>query len=176
MSIPLSVLDTVTIATPCTVPWDAMQGDERRWFCLKCSKHVHDISEMTAAEAIGLLDGIPGAEAAEKTENELPCIRLYRRPDGRVVTSDCPTTLRERIGMWLVRRSAWAASIFAMIFLSGCREDKPKMTQGVPCWWAEQAQEAVRMAQERLEIAPMPHVATRPKPILTTSPEASTEK
>src|SRR5579863_4233476 len=108
MAIALTVLDTVTIPTPCTVPWDEMRGDERTRFCTKCSKHVNDISEMTNAEALHLLN----------VTSESVCVRLYRRPDGRVVTSDCPRTLRERAWKWINKRSSVAASVFALLFLT----------------------------------------------------------
>ncbi|HSQ54700.1 MAG TPA: hypothetical protein VLM40_03065, partial [Gemmata sp.] len=52
---------------------------------------------------------------------------IYRRTDGRVMTADCPANYRERIWRWLGRRSAWAATLFAFVFLSGCAT----RTQGV---------------------------------------------
>ena len=116
MAIPLptlDVLETLTIATPCTVPWDEMSGDDRTRFCGRCRRHVFDLSAMTTAEASDLL-GAPGGR---------PCVRLYRRPDGRVMTADCPVGVRARI--W--RRAVWAASLFALLFLPACR-----VIQGVP--------------------------------------------
>jgi hypothetical protein len=169
MAIPLNVLDTIAIASPCTVPWDGMVGDDRTRFCTKCSKHVHDISELTAAQAIQLLN------AAE----ELPCVRLYRRPDGRVVTSDCPMSLRERTWKWLDRRSAWAASLFAVVFLSGCGENRQEMTQGDPCLntskKSTEGSEVLPMPRERL-LAPMPHEPTQANTNTTPSTQTSTEK
>ncbi len=166
MAIALSVLDTITIDTPCTVPWEGMQGDDRTRFCTKCSKHVHDISEMTTAEAVQLMNA---------TE-ELPCVRLYRRPDGRVVTSDCPKTLRERTWTWLGRRSTLAASLFSLLFLSGCGDNRGKSTHGVTCPRTTQKStettleefEEVPMPRERSETVPMPHEPTLAKPTTTS--------
>src|SRR5262249_5619973 len=125
MSTPLPtihVLDSISIPTNCTVPWDDMKGDGRTRFCNKCSEQVHDISEMTTAEALQLLNA----------SSELPCLRILRRADGRVMTTDCPMTKRERIWKWLDKRSIWAASIFALIFLSGC-ENRPIRVTGDVC-------------------------------------------
>ena len=113
MTVPLPVvnaLDAITIPTHCTVPWDEMAGDDRSRLCATCRCHVHDVSELTTDEALALLHE-PGKP---------PCLRIYRRADGRVLTADCATQ-RERAWKWLRRRSAWAASLFAVLFLSGCR-------------------------------------------------------
>jgi hypothetical protein len=149
MGIPLTVLDSITIASPCTVPWDNMQGNDRTRFCTKCSQKVHDISEMTTAEAMQLLTG------AEK----LPCLRIHRRADGRVMTADCPTTRRNRVWRWLGRRSSWAASLFAIVFLAGCEKRPPNVTAGIPCR-ALYEQEGIPPPREVLpHMAPMPHAA-----------------
>jgi hypothetical protein len=111
--IPLPVvdpLDSITIPVACPVPWDTMHGDHRTRFCDQCSQNVHDVSELTRAEAVELVTG------GEK----LPCLRLYRRPDGRVMTADCMTR-RERAWKWLHKRSTWAAALFALVFM-GCTQ------------------------------------------------------
>jgi len=137
MAIPLNVLETITIATPCTVPWNEMAGDDRTRFCTKCSKNVHDISEMSTTEANRLLS----------VTNESVCVRLYRRTDGRVVTSDCPTTLRERTWKWLGKRSTWAATLFGMVFFSGCGSETQKKLQGGTCPIRENSTQNVTIEQ-----------------------------
>lgn len=120
--IPLPVvdaLDSIAIPVPCPVPWEEMYGDHRTRFCNKCSQDVHDVSELTRDEAVQLLTG--GAN--------LPCLRVYRRPDGRVMTSDC-TTKRERVWKWLRRYSAPAAALFSLVVF-GCVWSQP--TPGIPC-------------------------------------------
>jgi hypothetical protein len=116
----VDVLDSITIPVACPVPWDAMRGDARTRFCDKCSQNVHDVSELTRAEAVQLVS------AGEK----VPCLRLYRRQDGRVMTADC-LTKRDRVWKWLHRRSAWAAAIFALVFFMGCNS-KPDCIMGTP--------------------------------------------
>jgi hypothetical protein len=105
----LNTLDGLTIPTACPVPWDSMKGDHRTRFCDKCRQNVHDVSELTRAEALRLVAAGP----------EVPCLRLYRRPDGRVMTADCATK-RERVWKWLQRRTPWVAAAFGLVVFAGC--------------------------------------------------------
>jgi hypothetical protein len=82
------MLENIRIAKPCPANWDAMTGDERVRFCALCSKNVYNLSGMTRDEAEDLLT---------KTEGDV-CVRLYKRADGTVLTSDCP------VGLAAVRR------------------------------------------------------------------------
>ena len=166
MAVALTVLDAITIATPCTVSWNGMKGDERIRFCTKCNHHVHDISEMTAADALQFVN----------STNESVCVRLYRRPDGRVLTADCALTLREKTWKWLLARSAWAATLFAPLLLSGCSQplgsptktSEPSqksngtevssgLTMGTPC--VLKLVESTQNSSEPPEQAPMPRPA-----------------
>jgi hypothetical protein len=117
MKTPLDVLGEVRIASPCPASWDEMTGDERARHCSACSRTVYDLSRMTAVEAVDLLTA-NGWDA---------CVRLYRRPDGTVKTSDCPAGSGRGVG-WLWRLSALAASWIGWLFLSGCSP----CTQGKP--------------------------------------------
>ena len=56
-----------------------------KWFGIlkACRKNVYDISQMTRAEAVKLI---------AETEGGV-CVRLFRRADGTVLTSDCPKGL-----------------------------------------------------------------------------------
>lgn len=105
----IDALDAVTIPVACPVSWDAMHGNERTRFCDSCRQNVHDVSELTRHEALELL----------KTDDRMPCLRIYRRQDGRVMTADC-TTKRDRVWKCLHRRSAWAAWLFGLVFFVGC--------------------------------------------------------
>jgi hypothetical protein len=111
-------LQSLSIPTPCNVPWGEMRGNDRSRFCGLCKKRVFDLSAMTTAEAAALL-----ADAAEQ-----PCVRLYRQSDGRVLTTDCSGGLRVRIWRRVRRRAEWLASLFAMLILPACRT----ATQGLP--------------------------------------------
>jgi len=74
-------LDLVQIPIPCEVPWSAMPGDEQVRHCGQCKQNVYNVSALTRAEAMRLLQG-------------RACLRIYRRPDNTVITSDCRERLR----------------------------------------------------------------------------------
>ena len=82
-----SLLDRVSIATPCDAKWDAMIGDDRVRRCRACDKRVYDLSALTRVEAEALLSA----------SGELPCVRMYRRRDGTILTADCKRDRRRRI-------------------------------------------------------------------------------
>jgi len=110
-------LDAISIASPCTVPWDSMNGDAVKRYCGQCRLHVHDVSRMTRTEVGDLLHETNGS----------CCLRVWRRADGRVITKDC-----QRVRRALRRRmqalSAAAAGLLALLGLGGCRA---RVMQGV---------------------------------------------
>jgi hypothetical protein len=89
----LTDLNALRIASPCLASWAAMRGDHRVRFCASCSKHVYDLSGLTAAEARSLIGEAEGRV----------CVRLYRRRDGTVLTADCPVGLRSAVRRRLLR-------------------------------------------------------------------------
>ena len=97
-------LEEIRIAKPCRADWNLMTGDERARFCDSCAKNVYDISQMTREEAHQLIAAKEGHV----------CVRLYRRPDGTVITSDCPVGKREVMKpMW------WTVAGFVALMASG---------------------------------------------------------
>ena len=106
------VLLAPRIPTPCEVPWESMAGGSDIRFCSRCSKHVYNLSALTRAEAIRLLESEAGA-----------CVRYYERPDGTLLTSDCPVGRTKRrirrvlagaaVGTALVGPAAVAVAIAA---------------------------------------------------------------
>jgi hypothetical protein len=77
-------LDNIKLSFACKQRWDDMTGDDRVRVCHGCDRPVFNLSEMTRVEAEALL----------ATRGITPCVRFYRRPDGTVMTSDCPTRPR----------------------------------------------------------------------------------
>lgn len=77
-------LEQLHIANPCPVSWATMEGDERVRFCSHCRLNVYNLSAMTRGEAETLINEREGRV----------CVRYYQRPDGTVMTHDCPSAIR----------------------------------------------------------------------------------
>lgn len=102
-----SLLDSISIAAPCSVGWDNMSGTEKIRFCNQCSKNVYDISAMSESEALKLL-------AAQETA---PCLRLFRRTDGTIIFDNCPVGLR-RVRNGIKTSMKFVSTIIATIISS----------------------------------------------------------
>jgi hypothetical protein len=82
----LPMLDELTIAAPCKASWEEMVGDEHVRFCGQCAKNVYNLSCLPREEAEALLVAREGKM----------CVRLFKRADGTVLTSDCPVGVKTR--------------------------------------------------------------------------------
>jgi hypothetical protein len=98
-----SLLDDVRVASPCPASWDEMEGDDRVRHCKACDRQVFYLSAMTRLEAETLL-----------AEHASPCVRLWRRADGTVMTSDCPVG-RRRMRVRNVIAVAGSAAVLAAL-------------------------------------------------------------
>ena len=90
-----------------------MDGDERKRFCALCQKHVYNIADMSRAEAETLIAGVGEV-----------CVRLYKRPDGTVITSDCPVGKRRIV---LRNSITYASAGLAAALLIGLLDKSPGM-------------------------------------------------
>lgn len=100
-------LPNLRIGFACKQRWEDMVGDDRVRACGGCDRPVFNLSAMTSVEA----------EAVLATRGLTPCVRLYRRPDGTVMTTDCPTSARpapRRLAVLAAAGSAFAGSATAM--------------------------------------------------------------
>jgi hypothetical protein len=79
--------DRAFIEIPCPTSWDKMTGNDSVRFCNQCSLNVYNITNMTDKEAEAVF--------AKGTNGERLCARLYRRPDGTIMTDNCPRALRK---------------------------------------------------------------------------------
>jgi hypothetical protein len=104
MRTPLTVLDRIEIASPCSAEWWQMRGDDRARHCPTCDEMVYDLSGLTADEALALI---------REKEGTL-CVRLYRRADGRVLTGDCLVGLQAKL-----ERTRWGRGLLAVLALCG---------------------------------------------------------
>jgi hypothetical protein len=96
-------LEHVKVAAPCPADWSRMVGDERVRYCDRCSLHVYNLSGMTrrAAEAL-----------VTSSEGRL-CVRFYRRPDGTILTRNCP------VGLSALKRGAARAATATLTAVLG---------------------------------------------------------
>lgn len=113
-------LDRVRIASPCTVKWSAMRGDDRARFCAQCCLTVYNVSELTRDEALQLIQRREGRT----------CVQLFRRLDGTILTRDCERGLRRNFEVqlkrarpsgpaWLVVATVTACFVAALILTFG---------------------------------------------------------
>ena len=94
-------LKNIRIASPCSANWDEMYGNERKRFCGDCQLNVYNLSGMGRKEAEDLI---------LNSEGRL-CVRFYRRPDGSIITQDCPVgwaKIKQRV-------SAVATAVFSLL-------------------------------------------------------------
>jgi hypothetical protein len=108
-------INKLRVASPCSVGWETMTGNERVRLCHSCQMNIYNISEMTKPEVENLI---------ANREGRL-CIRLYKRADGTVLTKDCPVGLRA----YQKRVARFAGATFAAIlglfsFSFGQKEEK----------------------------------------------------
>lgn len=81
-----NILENISIAKPCSASWDDMVGSETVRLCGQCDRNVYNIASMSKKEAEALITTSEGGR--------LPCMRMFKRQDGTVITDDCPVGLR----------------------------------------------------------------------------------
>lgn len=116
-----SDLDRIQIASPCSVSWDSMKGDDQVRLCKQCQLNVYNLSTMTLDEISALLESKDGRA----------CVRFYRRADGTVLTEDCSVGLR-LVRRKLLRAAMAVASFVAFVTLGLVTFSFLTATQGRP--------------------------------------------
>jgi hypothetical protein len=83
-----------------------MTGDEQIRFCPQCQLNVYNLSAMPREEAEAIV---------RQRETARVCIGFYRRPDGTILTRDCPVgaavLARLRAARWRLRLLSVAALV-----------------------------------------------------------------
>jgi hypothetical protein len=88
------------IASPCPWKWEGNESKERVKYCDKCKHQVYNFAGIERPEADALIF---------KRENQA-AKTLFKREDGKFMTSDCPTAVKQTRGMVL-------AVVLVMFFL-----------------------------------------------------------
>ncbi len=105
-------LESLRISSPCQASWAEMKGDDRVRFCGSCEKQVYDMSNYTRAEAEELVRSREGV-----------CVRMARRADGTVVTSDCPVGAEKKARRQKIAAVVGGGLLAASALLSKVRAD-----------------------------------------------------
>lgn len=111
-------INALRVASPCSVGWQTMTGDDRVRRCHSCQLNIYNTTEMTKNEVEDLI---------QNHEGRL-CIRLYKRADGTVLTKDCPVGFRayqKRLSRFAGATLTAILSIFSTSF--GQKEGVDKM-------------------------------------------------
>jgi hypothetical protein len=99
----LPVLEELRVASPCTVPWSSMTGDDQVRHCHTCKQNVYNFSALTRAQAEELIAANQGQM----------CMRYFHRADGTILLRDCAVEYRPT-GL-VVAAFATAAAIAATV-------------------------------------------------------------
>lgn len=108
-------VNNIRVASPCSVSWETMSGDERVRRCHSCKLNIYNIAEMTSKEVENLITN----------REDRVCIRLYKRADGTVLTKDCPVGFRayqKRAARFAGAALATVLGLFSVSF--GQKEDE----------------------------------------------------
>ncbi|CAN5287835.1 hypothetical protein BH10ACI1_BH10ACI1_10790 [soil metagenome] len=103
-------LDNLKVASPCSVDWNAMYGDNRKRFCGDCKLNVYNLSGMTRSEAENLIMNAEGRL----------CVKFYSRADGSVITQDCPVgwaKMKQRTQIFVTAVASLLFTLFGAIGL-----------------------------------------------------------
>jgi|GEM_PF-1822197 len=82
---PRTVLKRLRIVRGCDVSWESMVGDARVRHCGACDREVYDLTAMDPDEV---------EDFVEARRENLPCVRMHARPDGRYQDGPCAPAQR----------------------------------------------------------------------------------
>lgn len=119
-----SPLNNIRIASPCSADWDQMFGDERKRFCGDCKLNVYNLSAMSREEAENFVTAAEGRV----------CVRYFARPDGTVITQDCPVgweKIKQRTRRMAVAMASLAAALITGLFAVGMFTRRTEAVVGV---------------------------------------------
>ena len=159
-----TTLENLQIAKPCSADWAAMSGDERVRHCGMCKLNVYNLSSMSRAEAEALI---------REKEGKL-CVKLFKRPDGTVITQDCPVGLKRVRQRMAILAGGLAASIFFAAGSVLARMGVQTSTGSSPAQalkqWVKPDSIPVQPPTPNINMAMMGSVCVQVAPINTTTP------
>jgi hypothetical protein len=154
-------LDDLRIASPCRANWDEMTGDTRVRYCGLCKKNVYDLRHMTRAESEALL----------RSEGEA-CVRMARRADGTVVTSDCPVGAEKKAKRQRVAAVVGGGLLAVTALLAKVRANAEPLARTLPDAFEVSASSLTKGAAPKPSPKPeKPNPKPEPKPQPKPNPE-----
>lgn len=157
-----SPLANLKIASPCSADWNAMAGDERKRHCGECKLNVYNLSGMTKYDAENLL---------RLSEGRL-CVRYFQRPDGTVLTQDCPigwAKAKQRMKAFAAAAGALLISLVSGLFMLSVIGRKTNIVKRLPIPFAtptpkyEPLMGAIAMPSPTPKASPSPTPNDKPK-------------
>jgi hypothetical protein len=139
--LPILALEQISVPIPCSVEWNSMTGDQQQRYCTQCRQQVYNLSAMTRDAAEEFIQAHSVAIAEGTANGQQPaarlCVRLYRRPDGTVVTRDC-----SRITQATRKTAAWifglaASLLFVMLGVVGLSRASGSSVRNPFGFWPE---------------------------------------
>ena len=118
-----SPLDNIRIASPCSANWNEMFGNDRMRHCGDCKLNVYNLSGMSREEAENLVMNAEGRL----------CVRFYRRPDGTIITENCPVgwaKVKARAKVYVTAAFSLVMAMFAGLFVASAFNRKAAPTMG----------------------------------------------
>jgi hypothetical protein len=106
-------MPALRIASPCSASWAGMPGNDKVRHCAQCQLDVYNFSAMTPLE----INQIVAARTGRL------CARFYQRPDGTMLTENCPAGVRAGV---LRGSTVAAAALAALVTIA------PANTSAVP--------------------------------------------
>jgi hypothetical protein len=150
-----SPLNDIKVASPCSMNWEEMYGNERKRFCGDCKLNVYNLSGMTRDEAENLI---------MNTEGRL-CVKFYTRADGSILTQDCPVgwaKVKQRARMVATAVFSLVLSLFGgLLFASFFNKQKDGRSGLIP------------YTTPTPRMPTMGKIAPRPTPSQTPTPKAT---
>lgn len=151
------ILSKVHVAKPCPANWREMKGTDQVRHCTHCAKNVYNLSNMSRQEAADLI---------ERSEGKV-CVRYYMRPDGGVMTKDCPKPMRRK-----TRMVAVLTSLLSIVGLTGVASAMQTAVLGRPA--RPQGRTMGELAYRPLQGKPVVHPPTKDPNGTKTKPSVKT--
>lgn len=156
---PFQPIDDYKQASPCSARWESMEGTERVRYCKQCRLQIYDFTGMELPEA---------QELVFRREAKKDAV-LYKRADGKFLTSDCPVAAQRKMTI-LVATAVGVVLVVAVLALLMLSPPPPKPTQAESTPAVKPAEAETSPSAQAPANFPQESIGRRPSDLLP-SPE-----